>query len=198
VRGSDDHPPSDAAASDGSLLRRFRRGSQDAATQIYLRYAHRLLALARDRCGADLAARVGAEDIVQSVFGSFFRGAGRGYYDVPDGEELWKLFLVITLNKIRAKGAHHRAAKRDVRKTAGGDRLDEMGGTDDTPVALLGLAIDEALDRLPEEHRRVVLLRVEGFEVGEIADRTGHSRRTVERFLQKARRVLADLFREGD
>src|SRR5437016_4908755 len=101
--------------SDASLLRRLRLGSEDAATQLYLRYAHRLRALARAQSSPELARRVDADEIVQSIFGSFFRVASTGHYDVPEGEEIWKLLLVIALHKIRAKGAFHRAAKRDVR-----------------------------------------------------------------------------------
>jgi len=44
--------------SDRSLLARVRDGSQGAAGELYARYAQRLLALARAKCGADLAARV--------------------------------------------------------------------------------------------------------------------------------------------
>ena len=106
--------------SDHSLVRRFRQGHQDAADLLYHRYADRLLTLVQARQSPDLASRVDYEDIVQSVFGSFFRGVSRGMYDVPAREELWHLFLVITLNKIRAKGVFHRAAKRDVRMTIGG------------------------------------------------------------------------------
>src|SRR5690554_6800884 len=89
-----------AEPSDRSLLRRFRGGSEDAALQLYLRYAHRLYALTRRNCPAELAPRIDVEDIVQSVFRSFFTAASRRCYDVPDGEELWKLLLVIALNKI--------------------------------------------------------------------------------------------------
>jgi hypothetical protein len=34
---------------------------------------------------------VDAVDLVQSIFRTFFRRVRRGCYDVPDGEELWKL-----------------------------------------------------------------------------------------------------------
>ena len=93
-------PPANAAEppatpTDHSLLRRLRDGNDRAATEIYLRYAQRLRTLARARCSADLARRVDVDDIVQSVFSSFFRGVNGGYYDVPVGEELWKLLLVI-------------------------------------------------------------------------------------------------------
>jgi RNA polymerase sigma-70 factor (ECF subfamily) len=184
------------SASDASLLRRLRSGQEDAATQLYLRYAHRLHALARSRSSPDLARQVDAEELVQSIFGSFFRGASSGYYEVPEGEELWKLFLVIALNKIRAKGNFHRAAKRDVRQTAGGEFLDEAAGPDAAALGFLKLTVEEALERLPEQHREMVSLRVEGYEVAEIAERTGRSKRTVERILQEARKRLAHLLEE--
>ncbi len=148
-----------------------------------------------------MAARVEAEDIVQSVFGSFFRGAKDGAYSAPDGDELWGLLLVITLNKVRAKGAHHRAAKRDVRRTISGDELAEGGHeppADDTAsAALLGLVVEEVLAALPEGHRPVVRLRIEGHEVAEIAAATGRSKRTVERILQEFRGRMATEYGHG-
>jgi len=193
-------PPPAPGPSDGSLLARVREGSEGAAGKLYHRYAERLLAVARARCGADLAARLDAEDIVQSVFGSFFRGAKQGYYEVPSGEELWKLFLVIALNKIRAKGAYHRAAKRDVGATVGGGPGGEPewpGGPDTGAGVFFQLTLDEALDRLSPAHRQVVTLRAEGHEVAEIAGATGRSKRTVERLLQEARKKLAVLLEGG-
>jgi RNA polymerase sigma-70 factor (ECF subfamily) len=191
-RAGNDPPPSDR-----SLLRRFRDGDEDAATELYVRYAHRLRALARAQCSAGLARRVEVEDLVQSVFGSFFRGVRRGYYDVPDGEELWKLFLVIALNKIRLKGLFYRAAKRDVRRTVGGDRFEQaMGeamGRDAGACTFLQLVINEALEPLPEPQKQMILLRIEGHEVAEIARQTERSKRTVERTLQRFRQQMADL-----
>ena len=187
--------------SDRSLLRRFQRGSEDAATQLYLRYAARLRALALTHCSPDLARRVDVDDIVQSVFGSFFRGASQGYYEVPAGEELWRLFLVIALNKIRAKGAFHRAAKRDVRLTGGSewlDRADAAAPHDEAAFRHLHLVVEEALERLPPPHRQMVELRIEGYEVAEIARKTGRSKRTVERILQEARKQLGEFLYEED
>jgi RNA polymerase sigma-70 factor (ECF subfamily) len=193
-------PPGGAEElSDRVLLERFRRGHQDAATQIYLRYARRLRALARWKCGRDLARLIDADDIVQAVFGSFFRRASAGQYDVPDGGELWSLFLVLALNKIRAVGAYHRAAKRDVRLTCGaGAALGAWSQPDDTPTHFLRLALHEALERLPGTHQQMVELRLQGHEVAEIADQLGRSKRSVERALQEARRLLADLLPAGD
>ena len=185
--------------SDRSLLQRIRHGNQDAASVLYHRYAYRLRALVQAKRSPDLASRVDHEDIVQSVFKSFFRGVSRGSYDVPAGEELWHLFLVITLNKVRAKGVFHRAAKRDVRLTVGDDDIDGSSGglkSDHDAYLLLKLAVDEALDRLPAQHKLVTQLRMEGDDVAEIARKTGRSKRSVERILQECREKLSHLLGE--
>ena len=188
--------------SDHSLLRRLRAGSQDAATQLYVRYADRLRALTRSQCSPDLARRVDVDDIVQSVFGSFFRRASHGLYDVPDGEELWKLFLVIALNKIRTQGTFHRAAKRDVRLTTGSERIDQSDVADpetqDSAHGFLQMVINDMLEHLPPHQRRMIVLRIEGYEVTEIAAMTGRSKRTTERVLQEFRKKLADFLDSGD
>src|SRR5688572_7541250 len=84
-------PPSVSGRTDHSLLRRIRDGEQEAATTLYLRYAERLEALAKANTAAALAIRIDPEDVVQSVFRTFFRRASEGHYDVPEGDELWKL-----------------------------------------------------------------------------------------------------------
>lgn len=190
-----------ATLSDHSLLRRLRHGSEDAATQLYLRYAHWLKNLAQARCSPDLARQVDVEDIVQSVFGSFFRAACQGYYDVPIGEELWGLFHVIALNKIRAKAVFHHAAKRDTRATVGGSALERAGvavGDDAEAYAILQMTIEEVLQRLPPQHGTMLQLRIEGHAIAEIARQTGRSKRTVERILQDIREALKSHLGEGD
>jgi RNA polymerase sigma-70 factor (ECF subfamily) len=198
---SDDLPacPPDATLtppSDHSLLRHFRRGSQDAATQLYLRYAHRLRALVKARCSPQLARHVEPEDIVQSVFRRFFHRVSRGDYDVPPGEELWGLFLVIALNKIRSEEAFHRADKRDVRLTAAAESphwLETQPAGDDGAYAVLQLTLADILDALPPPSRLMVELRIQGHDVADIARQTGRSKRTVERNLQEFRGRLRRL-----
>jgi RNA polymerase sigma-70 factor (ECF subfamily) len=188
-------------ASDGSLVRRFRSGSQDAATDLYLRYAERLRALARGKVNPTLATRVDPDDIVQSVFRSFFQAALQGLYDVPAGEELWKILMVIALNKIRNQREFHLAAKRDARLTLTGEVFEEAL-EDKEPEkesdAFLRLVIAEALESLPPAHRHMVELRIHGFDVAQIAEKTGRSKRTTERILQEARTKLYAIFHEAE
>lgn len=192
--------PDPSGLSDRSLLRRIRTGSEDAATQLYLRYAKRLLALARTKCSPDLAPRLDPDDIVQSVFRTFFRRAVQGAYDVPDAEDLWKLFLVIGLNKIQAVGAYHRAAKRDVRLSAGDEGLEtatqEAGDVES--LSILQMAIEEVMSELTPAHREIVNLRIEGHEVAAIAERLGRPKRSVERVLQGFRKMLAGLINKEE
>jgi RNA polymerase sigma-70 factor (ECF subfamily) len=192
-------PPGGAAEStDASLLRRYQSGDDDAATALYRRYAGRLLGLATARTSSELQTRLDPEDIVQSVFRTFFRRAALGEYEVPAGEELWKLFLVIGLYKVRAAAVHHRAAKRDVRQMEPAAVLEQWAGTpDDVALNALRMTIDEVLAPLPPDYREVVRLRVDGFGVAEIAAQTGRSKRSVERILQEFRHKLQAVINEA-
>jgi len=174
--------------SDTSLLVRFQAGEDDAATALYTRYAERLMVLAHRNAGDDLSARVDAEDIVQSVFRTFFRRVSDGHYLIPEGEELWKLLLVIALNKVRMIAEHHRAAKRDIGQTRSIGQQEFANRADATDV--LRMTIDDILVTLPEPHQQVVHERIDGYEIAEIAQRVALSRRSVERILQSFRKRL--------
>ena len=54
------------------LMRRLQSGDQDAAFKIFQDYSGRLAGLARTRLQGALAAKVDPEDVLQSVFRSFF------------------------------------------------------------------------------------------------------------------------------
>ncbi len=190
-------PSTPIVATDKSLLTRYRRGDDDAATELYLRYADRLRALATHQTSAVLQQRVDAEDMVQSVFRTFFRRAAIGQYDIPEGDELWKLLLVIGLNKIRYAGIHHRASKRDVAKTTSAEdlqfTLSAQRSGDEVALSVLRLTIDEMLEPLPAAHRQMIQQRIAGHEISEISQATGRSKRSVERILQEFRQKLGEL-----
>lgn len=176
--------------SDGSLVRRFRLGNQEAAAILHGRYARRLRGLVRARISPAMARRLDDEDIVQSAFGYFFEAVGRDGYDVPVGEELWGLLMVITLYRLRTRSAFHLAAKRDARMTVGGDALDHARATDASLSAMMDLTVREALGGLRESQRDIVQMRMDGYEVAEIAAKLGRSKRSVERLLKECREVL--------
>ena len=185
-------PPPDLT--DCVLLRRYREGEADAATALYMRYAKRLQLLARAQAGRDLAIRIDPDDVVQSVFRTFFRRVAAGHYAIPDGEELWKLLLVIALNKVRELGVYHRAAKRDVGNTAPlvaalEQLTSQRTGTDES-FAILRMTVDDILRDLSDIQRQMVLLRIEGHGIDHIAQVTERAKRSVERVLQAFRARL--------
>ena len=103
-------------------------------------------------------------------------------------------------DKVRAHGAYHRAAKRDVRKTAAGpafdNAIDAHAGRDESALVILQLVVEEFLETLPPAHRQMVELRIEGYEVAEIAENVQRSKRSVERVLQDFRARLGAQIKE--
>jgi RNA polymerase sigma-70 factor, ECF subfamily len=179
--------------SDASLLLEYQAGETHAATTLYERYASELHKLVERRTAASLSPRVDAEDIVQSVFRTFFRRVAANQYSAPPGEDLWKLFLVMALNKIRSVAAHHNAAKRDVRQTLQvGDYAEVLHARHEEHCegTILRMVIDEAVAKLPESAGQIIRLRIEGEEVNEIGRKANRSKRSVERVLQNFREQL--------
>lgn len=88
---------------------------------------------------------------------------------------------------------HHRAAKRDARQTAADPDLvrHQALSRDEHAAVFLRLVLDEQMAELPESNRAIVRMRMEGYEVGEIAEWAGRSCRTVERVLRDFRDRLA-------
>ncbi len=167
--------------------------------ELYLRYARRLVQLARSQTPPEVAVRFDPEDVVQSVFRTFFRRAAGGAYDLPEGEQLWKLLLVISLNKVRSLCSFHRADKRNIGNTVPlyPTQLSKESSRSNEPAfAVLEMTIKELLANQPEIYATVVTLRIDGHDVAEIAKKTKRSKRTIERVLQQFRQQLANVIHE--
>jgi hypothetical protein len=67
---------------DQPLLNSCRKGDEDAARELFDNYAERLLLLVRRRLSQRLASRFGPEDVLQSVFRTFFRRAQQGQFSL--------------------------------------------------------------------------------------------------------------------
>src|SRR5205823_4096100 len=81
------------------LLKQWRTGNEEAARQLFDRYVTQLVALARRRISQRIAGRVDAEDIVQSVFRTFFHRVREGQFHIEDPDDLCKLLARITVHK---------------------------------------------------------------------------------------------------
>ncbi|MCA9212196.1 MAG: RNA polymerase sigma factor [Planctomycetales bacterium] len=178
-------------SSDSTLLGRYRKGDDDAATALYVKYANRLRNVAVSQTSQNLAARFDADDVVQSVFRTFFRRASEGYFDVPPGDEIWSLFLVIALNKVRRLGKMHRRKRRDVGATESIESSNAESHESDA-LMTLQMSIDELLEALPSDKKQMIEMRIQGYGVTEIAEETDRCTRTVERTLRQFRESLAE------
>lgn len=182
---------------DHSLVFRVRDGDEDAAIELYGRYAARVFGLVQKQMADHLKAQVDPEDIVQSVFRSVFRGVSSAAYDAPQGGTLWKLIAVVAVNKVRRNGRNRSAAKRDARRTEPLDEISATGSSSTSPEEL-ECALRESLEGLKPVEQEVVQLRVQAYSVDEIAQKLGKSRRTIERLLQRAREELLRMVDEDE
>jgi RNA polymerase sigma factor (sigma-70 family) len=189
------HPAADALPhSDDSLVRHIRNGDQAAADALYKRYAGRIRRLVTARWTATFASRFDPDDVVQSVFRMVYQRISSRRYEVPADGDPWRLLAVLAANKVRDQIRHHKAAKRSVYQTAGGENPDHTAAWgNEAAETHLRLTVEEHLAGLPAADREVVAMRMLGHTIDEIAARTGRAVRTVERVLRHARDRLAEL-----
>jgi RNA polymerase sigma-70 factor (ECF subfamily) len=185
----------EAVSSVAELVERSRRGDARAAAELFDRYARRLTVLAEQHLSRKLAARLDGDDVVQSVFRTFFRRSAAGEFRIDNSAELWRLLVEITLQKARAYGRFHTAGLRDVTAEApggGAPFLADALAHEPTPEEAAALVdqIEELLRGLPTLYGELLQLRLEGHSVVETAGRLGVSRRTVHRALQLLKQRL--------
>lgn len=179
------------------LVERCRGGDELASRELFERYVSRLIAMVHRRMSTRLARRVDAEDIVQSAFRSFFVGVEKEKFHIDESGDLWRLLVVMSLNKLRRRVAHHRAAKRamDAEQPLSTDHPDgsfacfEVAASEPLPDA--ATAVMDEFQHLTNDfapHQLEILqLRMHGYQMEEIAAKVGRSERTVRRLLDKTR-----------
>ncbi len=186
-----------ASASEQALIDLWRRGDQDAARKIVERYLDRLLHLARGRISQRLASRVDPEDIVQSVFRTFFVRLKDGRFVFAEQEDLCKLLMRITLHKTLRQVAFHKAAKRDPTMEAERgehhrEQLLALLDREPTPEAAVAFLdqLEHFLSQLQPLERQILELRMQGYTNEEIAAKLDlRYDRKIRRVLERVREV---------
>jgi RNA polymerase sigma-70 factor (ECF subfamily) len=195
---------------DDSALQSFRTfrqrlidGDQAAAQGVFEAYAAELIRIARSRLGTRLRQKVDPEDIVQSAFRSFFVKKVAAY-DLQDWEGLLGMLIRITHRKCSRQAARFAAGKRSVNRESSGTDSEGMSLLDwatqvsePTPqeAAELNDTIDNLFCLLDDLAKEVFMLRMQGFEIAEIAAQVDRTERTVLRKLSSARDALQQLSR---
>jgi hypothetical protein len=180
----------------------------DAAAAIWNQYCNLLLELACQNLSQRLQRRIGADDIVQHAFKSFFLRQQRGQYDLADRNDLLRLLVRITLNKVRGAANRESRRRRDYRRDETGSSVAARADSDDawlleqiesgrpTPdeAAMLADEAERKLATLPHDLRRIALYKLEGYTNAEMAEFPENrcSIRTVERKLRLIREAWDD------
>jgi RNA polymerase sigma-70 factor (ECF subfamily) len=186
------------------LMDRLRSGEDEAAREVFARFAARLVALARRHLDARLAVKVDPEDVVQSAYKSFFIRQRAGTLEVGNWDSLWGVLTLITVRKCADRAAYYKADKRDVGRELSG------GSTDSSPGAAAEIALDrepmpeeasvlaetvEALFRAVDDpdERAILELSLQGFTAAEISESLGRAERSVRRLRERIRKRLERL-----
>ncbi len=172
----------------------YRAGDPEAARVLFDRYVDRLVGVARRRLSQALASRVDPEDVVQSVFRTFFGRLKEGRFQLDEQDDLCKLLVRITVNKTLRQVAFQKAAKRNPAHEAGQQDaeqgrllavLDQEPGPEET-VAFLD-HLEHFLAKLSPKERKILELRVQGCTNDEIAAELHTTDRSVRRVFERIR-----------
>jgi RNA polymerase sigma-70 factor (ECF subfamily) len=185
------------------FLARLQTRDDAAARELFERFAHRLIALARCRIHDALRHKVDPEDVVQSAYKSFFARYGGGELQAVNWDSLWGLLTLITVRKCAERAAYHRAECRDPAREVAPPEGDAAGrpepfGREPMPdeAAVLSETVDLLLANLDEDERPVVELSLQGHTTREISERLGRAERTVRLLRECVRHRLQRMQRD--
>lgn len=190
------------------LLGRLRsedpRVRNEAADIIWKRYCAALIQLACRNLDRRLQRRVGADDIVQRTFKSFFLRQQRAEFDLADRNDLFQLLVRMTLNKVGSAATRESRKRRDYRRDRTGINttaeeddsdwlLERIECRDPSPdeAAVLAEEAEKRLRQLPDDLRPIALWKLQGYTNAEIAalPEMSCTVRTVERKLRLIREI---------
>jgi RNA polymerase sigma-70 factor (ECF subfamily) len=189
------------------VMARLRTGDNAAATEVFQRFAHRLVSLARTHLEGRLRRKLDPEDVIQSVLNSFFVRYKEGQFALDDWNNLWSMLVVITLRKCGHQVAHYRAACRNldremVSAAASEEAVHDWEAVANDPTPSQVVMITEAVTQLvaamnDANERQILELALQGFSTSEISTRVGRGERTVQRVLKRVRARL-ERMRDGE
>lgn len=159
----------------------------DAAAELYERNSRRVFGYCLSRLGR----REDAEDATQLTFLHAVRGLRRGV--VPNAESAW--LLAIARNVCLSRWA---SASRRNHLEAACDPVElERFASERDPRRDELIGLERALERLPEQQRRAVLLRDwRGLSYEEVAEQLGVTHAAVETLIFRGRAALAEHLKE--
>ena len=191
----------EAATSTFDLVRRIEAGDQEAFSPLFLKYRQRLSVIVYYKLGPGLTPFVSVRDILQETCLRAYRDFNQFTYAGPGSFLSW---LSRIADHVLADQARY--ANRDKRRLDAQVRFKSEGNPDGPePIdsRVPGRQMEERegvarlvddLDRLPEEYRRIlVLAKIHGLSITEIAAQTGRTPNAVSIALYRAVRRFREL-----
>ncbi len=175
-------------------------GDGQAAEQLWQHISARLEEFARQNLDVQTRRRYDEHDAANSAFHSLCRGLADGRLEAENRDAFWGLLAVITSRKITAQRRYWNRQKRGAGAIRGDSGFGEAGinevaDNQMTPDVLAEIteSCDQLLNAIPDETMKtIVLLKFQRATNGEIADELKCTRRTVERKLERIRRIWVE------
>ena len=171
----------DANMSDSfvDFVGRLQRSDDVAAQQLFGRFTHQLIVLAMRHVGVGMRHKVDPEDVVQSVYKSFFLRYGDGKLGAVNWNSLWGLLTLITVRKCAERASYHHAECRDTAREVSQPRGDDSAerlepfGREPTPLeaAVLSETVEQLHSILDEDERPILEMSLQGYTTREISER---------------------------
>jgi RNA polymerase sigma-70 factor (ECF subfamily) len=182
------------------LMTHLRDGRNDAAAQVFQRFANRLIVLARKQLDPKILQKVDPEDVMQSVFRSFLARTAAGQLgEFNTWDNLWAILVVMTRRKCGRRTDYFYAARRDVRRETPTNSTEddnasavEIPDEEPTPheAAVLAETVELLLSDLQGRQREILTLSLQGYTPVEISTRLKCTERTVYRVLDRVKEWL--------
>lgn len=189
--------PADSASPDDweRLIEGLKSGDETVLREFHNRYGPMLHGIADNRLAPGMRRRFDADDVVQSVFRTFFRRARIGCFRFDDNQRLWNLMCAITLTKLREKARFHSRQSRSVARErfldgAGERSHSELESPQPAPDESVDFAdaFETLLNALDELEQKMVDLKLQDLTNDEVAETLGISEKTVRRRLSRLRK----------
>lgn len=185
-------------------IQQLAGGDQSAAQGLWQHYCEQLMRFSRSRLDGGTRRLYDEEDASASAFRSLCRGIeARRFPDITDRSNLWALLIVIAGRKISNQKRYQNQQRRSNAQTVNestlsardgslANPLDQFDSGEPTPAFAVEVAdtSEHLLNMLPEkELQQLALLKFEGFTNDEAAEHLQVTRRTVQRKLERIRRI---------
>ncbi|MEM7313963.1 MAG: ECF-type sigma factor, partial [Planctomycetota bacterium] len=143
------------------LIGLMKQGDDRALTELWQRYVHRLIGVARRQLSTYSSTLIDEEDILISVFDRLFKATQKNQFaKLENRDDLWQILVMLTERKV----IDHQ--RRELAQKRGGDKIQPFSdlklsirefeelaenGPDPERAALFNESLAQALNRLGDE-----------------------------------------------